>query len=101
MDRLECKPVCSKTTSLEDVKTSRKSSLPANLTFTNRNDRNWFKDHKWLKVPEEYSIAEPHKIQQLQEWLDSVGNSQTLEDLKVILDWENNKPTCQKGIYIL
>jgi len=94
VDKLECKTSSFKPS--EDVKINRKSSLPSNTKFTSRSDKNWFKDQKWLKVPEDYSLAEPHKTQQLQDWLDSVGKYQNLGDLETLLDWENNKPTSLK-----
>ena len=97
MDTLQRKPSFTKTTP-EDIKLSRKSSLPANLTYSHKTyNKNWFKDQKWTNVPENYSIAEDHKIKQLQDWLESVGKCQDLKDLEEILDWENNKPTSQKG----
>ena len=77
-------------------KLNRKSSLPA-VAFGNRSDKNWFKDQKWLKVPADYSTAEPHKIQQLHDWLQTVGKSQNVQDLEEMLDWKNNKPTSSKG----
>ena len=77
-------------------KLNRKSSLPA-VAFGNRSDKNWFKDQKWLNVPADYSTAEPHKIQQLHDWLQTVGKSQNVQDLEEMLDWKNNKPTSSKG----
>ena len=40
-----------------------------------------------------------NKIQQLQDWLQTVGKSQNVQDLEVMLDWKNNKPTSPKGNY--
>ena len=50
-----------------------------------------------LKLFHLYSTAEPHKIQQLQDWLQTVGKSQNVQDLEEMLDWKNNKPTSLKG----
>ena len=50
-----------------------------------------------LKLFHLYSTAEPHKIQQLQDWLQTVGKSQNVQDLEEMLDWKNNKPTSSKG----
>ena len=36
------------------------------------------------------------KIQQLQDWLQTVGQSQNVQDLEEMLDWTNNKPTSPK-----
>jgi len=37
-----------------------------------------------------------NKIQQLQDWLQTVGQSQNVQDLEEMLDWKNNKPTSSK-----
>ena len=36
------------------------------------------------------------KIQQLQDWLQTVGQSQNVQDLEKMLDWKNNKHTSPK-----
>mgnify|MGYP006975985356 FL=1 len=37
-----------------------------------------------------------NKIQQLQDWLQTVGQSQNVQDLEEMLDWTNNKSTSPK-----
>ena len=37
-----------------------------------------------------------NKIKQLQDWLQTVGTSQNVQDLEEMLDWTNIKPTSTK-----
>ena len=71
----------------------RKSSLPSNVKLnTGPRAKDWLKDNKWLKQPEE-GIVEIEKVQKLKNWLEKSSESENIEDLKLILDWDNNKPS--------
>ena len=75
----------------------RKTSLPSNMILesTIKKPKNWLKDKAWLQETSE-KVVSTEKRTQLKEWLLSC-NSSDLMDLRIQLDWENNKPSKTAG----
>ena len=73
--------------------TQRKTSLPTNVKLIEENK--WLNSvKKWTKKPDE-GIVEIEKVHKLKIWLEEVKRTEYIEDLKVLLDWDNNKPPNQ------
>ena len=81
----------------EKPEETRKTSLPSNMILesTIKKPKNWLKDKAWLQETSE-KVVSTEKRMQLKEWLLSC-NSSDLMDLRIQLDWENNKPSKTAG----